>query len=108
MKHHKDDDPTVRESSSRTDQSKLVLLIVHRDARAAVHRLPRGGTLQLGRAQNCAVRIDEPGISRVHALLQISPYLALEDLGSSNGTRLQGEPMPANSRTPSNPAIPSN
>jgi len=99
VKPRKDDDSTVREAPRRTEVSEVVLLIVRRDGRGAVHRLPRTGTLQIGRGPACSVRIEEPGISRTHALLHVGPTLAIEDLGSSNGTRLRGEALTAHSVT---------
>ena len=45
----------------------------------------------LGRDEDTGVRIDAPGISRRHALLRVRGGEAtLEDLGSKNGTYLQG------------------
>jgi transcriptional regulator with GAF, ATPase, and Fis domain len=95
MKRRKDDDPTAREAPASAALRERVLLVIRRDGRGAVHRLPRTGTLQIGRGEGCAVRIEEPGVSRVHAHLQVGPLLAIEDLGSSNGTRLRGEPLSA-------------
>jgi pSer/pThr/pTyr-binding forkhead associated (FHA) protein len=45
----------------------------------------------LGRDEDAGVRIDAPGISRRHALIRVRGGEAtLEDLGSKNGTYLQG------------------
>jgi two-component system response regulator AtoC len=48
--------------------------------------LPVEGTLAIGRAEGCAVRIDDPSVSRNHAILHVGPRLAIEDLGGANGT----------------------
>ena len=61
--------------------------------------LQHGGRLQIGRGQSCTVRIEEPGISRIHAVLHLGQQLAVEDLGSSNGTRLRGAKLAAHSIT---------
>jgi two-component system response regulator AtoC len=51
--------------------------------------LPAAGTLAIGRAEGCAVRIDDPSVSRNHAVLHIGPKLAIEDLGGANGTLIR-------------------
>ena len=62
------------------------------------HPLPDAGTLTLGRSEQADVRVDDPSISRTHALLHISEgeksgtvFLHIQDLGSSNGTRIRGK-----------------
>lgn len=53
--------------------------------------LPEGETL-LGRATEAHVRFEVPGVSRRHARIFIDrATVTLEDLGSQNGTYLQGE-----------------
>ena len=50
------------------------------------------GVTTIGRAPECDLRIDEPGMSRVHArLLPTDDGLLLEDLGSANGCFLNGK-----------------
>ena len=50
------------------------------------------GSTTVGRADECNMRIDEPGLSRVHArLLPTDEGLLLEDLGSTNGSFLNGK-----------------
>ena len=45
----------------------------------------------IGRAPEAAVQIDSPGVSRLHARIRIENGVAtLEDLGSKNGTHLNG------------------
>jgi len=45
----------------------------------------------IGRATTCDVHLDEASVSRLHARLHImGPAARIEDLGSSNGTRLNG------------------
>jgi DNA-binding winged helix-turn-helix (wHTH) protein len=45
----------------------------------------------LGRSEDAAIRVDDPGISRHHARITIGAQSAtLEDLGSKNGTVLNG------------------
>lgn len=46
----------------------------------------------VGRAPECALRLDESGISRTHArLLPTEEGVQIEDLGSTNGTFLNGK-----------------
>ncbi|MEZ5989199.1 MAG: FHA domain-containing protein [Planctomycetota bacterium] len=46
----------------------------------------------LGRQEDCDLRIDDPQASRKHARVSVTPGgVYLEDLGSSNGTKLHGE-----------------
>lgn len=46
----------------------------------------------LGRALDADIRFDVPGVSRRHARIVVDgEHLALEDLGSQNGTYLRGE-----------------
>jgi DNA-binding winged helix-turn-helix (wHTH) protein len=52
--------------------------------------LPAGCHL-IGRRPDCAIMIDAPSISRVHAKLHVAAAsLRLEDLGSKNGTFVEG------------------
>jgi two-component system, NtrC family, response regulator AtoC len=51
--------------------------------------LPAAGVVTLGRGAECDVTIDDPSVSRNHAILRIGSSLILEDAGSSNGTRLR-------------------
>jgi diguanylate cyclase (GGDEF)-like protein len=46
----------------------------------------------IGRQTSCELRVDDPGISRVHArILHTGSGYTLEDLGSRNGTFVQGQ-----------------
>jgi pSer/pThr/pTyr-binding forkhead associated (FHA) protein len=52
---------------------------------------PVPGVTTVGRAPECDLRMDEPGLSRMHArLLPTDDGLLLEDLGSTNGCFLNG------------------
>ena len=59
---------------------------------------PFSDKIAIGRTRNCDVRIEHPSISRLHALLQRSSDggWSLVDAGSSNGTRLNGQPVEKN------------
>ena len=54
-------------------------------------RLPEGESI-LGRDPDASVWFDYPGVSRRHARLTVTPdAVVVEDLGSTNGTRVRGE-----------------
>jgi hypothetical protein len=49
------------------------------------------GELIIGRGPECYLRVDEPMVSRLHAKLRVTPTTVfLEDLGSRNGSRING------------------
>jgi two-component system response regulator AtoC len=49
------------------------------------------GELVIGRGEGCDVRIDHKALSRKHAVLRVGPPATIQDLGSTNGTRVAGE-----------------
>ena len=54
----------------------------------------RFGDNLVGRETICHVRLDVPGVSRRHAVVRLTPTGAsVEDLGSTNGTFVQGKPV---------------
>lgn len=51
----------------------------------------------IGRGDDAAMRVDDPSLSRAHAQLQLRDRkLYLKDLGSTNGSTLEGRRLPAN------------
>lgn len=52
--------------------------------------LPRGKLL-VGRSSESFLRIDDPAVSRDHARLMVGDSVTVEDLGSTNGTLINGE-----------------
>jgi DNA-binding winged helix-turn-helix (wHTH) protein len=58
-------------------------------------RYPLGqGTAVIGRARDATIRVDSGGVSRHHARIVVSGTEAiLEDLGSKNGTFVDGQPI---------------
>src|SRR5689334_10990457 len=86
----KDDDSTLT-AVLRADASKrgrLRLLVVG-DGIYATHPLPETGRLTIGRSDKADVCIDDPLISRKHAVLHLGARIEVEDLGSSNGLRVR-------------------
>lgn len=68
-------------------------LTVHLPDRAAiVRKVARGEALRIGRAEDSGLRIEHPSISRAHAELRgQGDDWALRDLGSKNGSFIEGE-----------------
>jgi two-component system, NtrC family, response regulator AtoC len=74
-----------------------VLLVID-GASLQVVPLPGAGTLTVGRSQKCDVSIDSGSVSRHHANLVLGSDIEIEDVGSSNGTFVDGVRMPARSK----------
>jgi pSer/pThr/pTyr-binding forkhead associated (FHA) protein len=55
----------------------------------------KGPRVLIGRDKDCQVVIDDPTVSRHHAAISVRPGrpLILEDLGSANGTLVNGRPI---------------
>ncbi|TDB86819.1 FHA domain-containing protein, partial [Actinomadura sp. KC216] len=48
----------------------------------------------LGRGTDCDLRLVDPGVSRHHAEIRVEgPEIALVDLGSTNGSFVNGQPI---------------
>jgi two-component system, NtrC family, response regulator AtoC len=78
-------------------QSRLKLLVFSGES-VTTQVLPSSGELVIGRSEECHLQVDVPALSRRHALLRMGPPLTVEDLGSSNGTRLRGRKLEAGER----------
>jgi len=62
--------------------------------------LPPEGTLVLGRGEDCDIVLRHTSVSRAHAKLHLGSTPRIEDLGSSNGTWVEGQRLPPNVPTP--------
>ncbi len=62
--------------------------------------LPLGAVVRVGRREGLNVVIDHPLVSRQHAVFYGGDPPAVEDLGSRNGTSVQGSSISANERVP--------
>ena len=68
------------------------LLVIESQGHTRLVPLPPEGDLVIGRAPGVGLQLQSPSASRQHARLRITPTtVALADLNSHNGTRLNGE-----------------
>lgn len=76
--------------------SLVLQVFVFRDGAFLGTEMATGERLEIGRDPECAVRLDDDACSRRHALIfETEGRLAIQDLGSANGTLLNGEPLTA-------------
>jgi DNA-binding NtrC family response regulator len=83
--------------------SRRPRLLVFWDGGVVTRELPAHGQLSFGRGKDCDVQIDHASVSRRHALLHVGDPMHVEDLGSSNGTRVAGRRLAPNHPTPVGP-----
>jgi DNA-binding NtrC family response regulator len=80
------------EPGERVAPQDLVLLVMTEGGQViASHALPAAGAVVLGRDRSCAIVLDAARVSREHARIALGGAPTVEDLGSTNGTRLQGQ-----------------
>jgi GGDEF domain-containing protein len=108
----RDDDTLTATAALRADHvrtSRLRLLVVGEGV-YATYPLPEQGDLIIGRSNKADICIDDPAISRRHAVLHVrmppipanprdsaifEPLLHIEDLGSANGVRVRDQKLTA-------------
>ncbi len=89
------DTTVVRHVPERPATERLFLLILQ-DGHFITQPLPEAGDVIIGRSERCDVRIQDPSISRQHALLRVGKRLTVEDLDSANGTMVREAKLVAN------------
>jgi DNA-binding NtrC family response regulator len=57
--------------------------------------LPVAGEVTIGRGEACGVRVDDPSVSRQHAVLRVGPALEIEDVSGANGIFVPNKPRQA-------------
>ena len=72
--------------SALVSSERLFQLVVFAREEVEAFNLPRAGEVTIGRDEANAVCIDDPSVSRQHALLRVGETLEIEDLGGANGT----------------------
>ncbi|HEY8946216.1 MAG TPA: sigma 54-interacting transcriptional regulator [Polyangiaceae bacterium] len=85
--------------AARTEVTSYVLVVVS-DAGVAQLALEPGRVVQIGRRASSDVVIDHPAASRAHAVLYATEPPEIEDLGSFNGTHVQGQRIAPATRVP--------
>ncbi len=70
------------------------MLVLAENAVGTVHTLPEFGSVTIGRGKDNTIQIDDESISRRHAVLYVGNVLAIEDKGSSNGTKVRDTRVP--------------
>lgn len=79
-------------------------LVAFLDEGAISHPLGEGvGAVVVGRGAECNVQIDRATLSRRHFVLRGASGSSIEDLGSANGTRVNGRPLTPRVPTPLEP-----
>jgi DNA-binding NtrC family response regulator len=92
-------EPTHSITPSNEGSDRLSLLVIS-DRLITTVALPTSGDVRIGRTADCEIVIDDPSISRLHALIAIGPPLSLRDLGSANGTRAHDHVLAAGEVAP--------
>ncbi|MFV8755727.1 sigma 54-interacting transcriptional regulator [Nannocystaceae bacterium ST9] len=82
-------DTTLRDHASGGHTPPASLLVIGEGSVRAV--VLTSGVVTIGRAPECEVRVAHGKLSRRHAILRLGPPLTVQDLGSTNGTRVGGE-----------------
>ncbi len=82
----------------QTDNAPQLVVIQPSRLRGTVYALT-GGRVVVGREEGCELHFDDATVSRTHAALERSGGETLvTDLGSSNGTTINGDPVDATGR----------
>ena len=69
------------------------MLVLENDSSSIFH-LPRTGDVVIGRAPDVQLKLTHASVSRRHATIRVDDgMLRIADLGSHNGTRVNGEPV---------------
>ncbi|HJL41390.1 MAG TPA: FHA domain-containing protein [Myxococcales bacterium LLY-WYZ-16_1] len=88
-----DGEPNVETERRAAARRAVRQLLVGGLKDASTHPLVDGMVLSIGRGEHCAVTIDDPAISREHLRLETGPPITIRDLGSANGTLVQGQSL---------------
>ncbi len=92
-------DERTRSLAWASEAGESPRLLVFWEGGFAARDLRAGRSLVIGRAQDCDVRVIHPSVSRRHVAVHVGPPLQVEDLGSANGTLMNGAPLQAHQAT---------
>jgi DNA-binding NtrC family response regulator len=84
---------SVAASLAASGPETLSILVLSQNF-IAIYSLPESGDVTIGRSNSVEVYVDDPLVSRRHAIVSATPRPTIRDLGSSNGTRVQGVRLP--------------
>ncbi|MFE9772855.1 FHA domain-containing protein [Streptomyces sp. NPDC005931] len=86
--------PGEPEPHPELDEAPTRLHVVAGPDAGGVHLL-HGGEIRIGRSADADVPLDDPDVSRIHCAVTVGPdgRVAVADLGSTNGTTLDGRPV---------------
>ncbi len=85
--------PRSAQAAAKTEKIALARAVVpYLEVNGERHPLTRPVTV-LGRGTQVDLRVDDAGVSRRHAEIQLGDSPVLVDLGSTNGTTLDGAPV---------------
>jgi DNA-binding NtrC family response regulator/pSer/pThr/pTyr-binding forkhead associated (FHA) protein len=80
-----------RLTPARAGEERTYLLVFERDS-STLFQLPASGEVVIGRAETAHLQLRDSSVSRAHAKIVVSGGAAqIADLGSQNGTRVNGE-----------------
>ena len=94
------DEPTGAPGDSMPATGAPVCLLVSGPTEVRTELLARGAKVVLGRAQDATIPIDDASVSRHHVRLTYADRLTVADLGSRNGTRVDGNPIAPDQEVP--------
>ena len=82
-------------------------ILAYRDSVVESHPLAEGATeWKIGRAANCDIRLSDPAVSRVHALLRREQdQFHFEDLGGANPILQNGQRVTRGTLVPEMPLV---
>jgi len=83
----------TRRSGGGQTVEAYVLVTSLPDGRVVNYTLPHQGEVFVGRDEACGIHIPDDSVSRRHARILGGSPPQIEDLGSTNGTRLLGHPL---------------
>ncbi len=100
MSYDTADDPKISAMPEFASYPSPLVLVVMSPTGTGSVPVPVQGTIVLGRAVECDVRIEDTKLSRRHAELRCGATITLVDLGSRNGSYVRSERVPPNVPVP--------
>ncbi len=93
----RDDEPTAAQTHTYAALERPHVVAMWPGG-SVVRELSPDVRLTVGRSAKCDIVIDHPSVSREHAAFHGGPPIAVEDLGSTNGTSVGGTKIASNAR----------